>query len=363
MFDDTLPNQPKTGRGAIGNQAGRFEQQTAQAIDDGWLLADDENAGAKVSTHLHIDTSRAVINTVDSPDLPFMRSINPYRGCEHGCIYCYARPTHGYLGLSSGLDFETEIFYKPDAPAILRQELAAKNYAPLPITLGSNTDCYQPVERELQLTRRLVQVLHDHDHPLIVITKSALVARDIDLLAPMAARGLARVNISLTTLDHDLARVMEPRTAAPHKRLATIRALVAVGIPVTVMVAPLIPGLTDHELEELLTAASDAGATQAHYTLVRLPHEVKDLFSEWLHAHRPDRAARVLSLIRQMRGGKLYDASFATRRTGTGPYAELIANRFRLAKQRLGFNDESYAELRTDLFRQPESGGQLRFGF
>jgi len=361
MFDE-LPNQTKAGRGAVGNPTGRYERFAARAIDDGWLSepSDDDPDEEKIATQLHIDTSRTVINDIKSPDLPYMRSINPYRGCEHGCIYCYARPSHGWLGYSAGLDFETQIFYKPDAPEILREELAARNYAPEVITLGSNTDCYQPVERGLKLTRRIIEVLSECDHPLTIITKSALVARDIDLLAPMAAKHLARVNISLTTLDPQLARVMEPRAAAPWKRLAAMRALSEAGIPVTVMTAPLIPALNDMEMEKLLEAAWEGGARSAHYTLVRLPYELKDLFAEWLRVHRPDRAEHVLSLIRQTRGGKLYDADYSQRRRGTGAYADLIAHRFRLAKKRLGYNLENW-DYDMGLFRKPERDGQMGF--
>lgn len=361
---DELPNQMKNGRGAVGNPAGRFERTATVAIDDGWLheLMEEDEDTPKLKTNLHIDTSRTVINHIDSPDLPYMRSINPYRGCEHGCIYCYARPSHSYLGFSSGLDFETEIFYKPDAPEILLRELAAKNYEPHSITLGSNTDCYQPVERDLKLTRRILEVLHEHAHPLTIITKSALVVRDIDVLAPMAAMGLAQVLVSVTTLDPKLARVMEPRAAAPHRRLATIRALASAGIPVTVMVAPIIPGLTDMEMEKILAAAYEAGARSAHYTVVRLAYDLKELFQEWLATHRPERKEHVLSLLRQMRGGKLYDASFGQRRTGTGPLADLIADRFALACKRIGFNRRD-RDLRTDLFHESARNSQLAFTF
>jgi DNA repair photolyase len=362
---DVLHSQAVNGRGAVSKPAGRFERFDAKAIDDGWQtpwLEEEEEYDHKLKTRLHIDTSRSVINEITSPDLPRMRSINIYRGCEHGCIYCFARPTHGYLGYSSGLDFETEIFYKPDAHEVLKTELAAKSYQAFPITLGTNTDCYQPVERGLRLTRRVVETLYRHAHPLAIITKSALVTRDIDVLAPMAMQKLARVNISLTTLDADLARVMEPRAASPQRRLATIRALTDAGIPVTVMVAPLIPGLTDMEMERLLEAAYSAGARHAHYALVRLPHEVKDLFSEWLQTHRPDRAAHVLSLIRQTRGGKLYDSTFGQRRSGSGAYADLIADRFELATKKFGFNLEPY-DMRCDLFRPPDRAGQMAFRF
>jgi DNA repair photolyase len=357
-----LPNRPRNGRGAVGNPAGRFERYTAQAEDDGWAdpAAEDDDP-PKLQTRLHVDATRTVINDTDSPDID-MRTINPYRGCEHGCIYCFARPSHGYLGFSSGLDFETQILHKPDAPEILLKELAAKNYRPRAITLGSNTDCYQPVERGLKLTRRIIEVLAAHHHPLNIITKSALVVRDIDLLAPMAARGLARVSVSLTTLDPKLARVMEPRAATPPRRLATMHALAEAGIPVTVMTAPLIPALTDMEMENLLEAAYDAGAREAGYTVVRLPWEIKDLFREWLQTHRPQRASHVLTLIRDMRGGKLYDATPGLRRRGTGAYADLLAARFRLACKRIGLNQVD-TELRTDLFTPPERDGQMGFDF
>jgi DNA repair photolyase len=360
---DILPYIAKNGRGTVGKPAGRFERFETKPVDDGWQsLVPDEGDAPKLKTNLHIDTSRSVINEIKSPDLPYMRSINPYRGCEHGCIYCYARPSHSYLGYSSGLDFETEIFHKPDAPEILLRELAAKNYKPMAITLGSNTDCYQPVERELKLTRRIIEILAAHDHPLVIITKSALVARDIDLLAPMAKKRLAKVNVSLTTLDPDLARVMEPRAAAPYKRLATMKALSDAGIPVTVMTAPLIPGLNDMELDKLLEAAYEAGARGAHYTVVRLPYDLKDLFREWLETHRPARAKHVLNLIRNTRGGKLYDADYSQRRSGTGVYADLIAQRFALAYDRIGYGKERIS-LRTDLFHPPSLAGQLAFGF
>lgn len=352
---DEIPPQPVNGRGAISKKVGRFEAYELEAVDDGWLMEEweeDEAFQHKLKTSLHIDTSRRVLNDITSPDLPFMRSLNPYKGCEHGCIYCYARPSHSYWGLSPGLDFETEIFYKPDAPELLRKELAAKNYRVQPVTLGSNTDCYQPVERHLKLTRGILEVFHETLHPFIIITKSALVLRDLDLLAPLAARNLVRVNISLTTLDSDLARAMEPRAAAPHRRLAIIKALADAGIPVTVMAAPMIPGLNDMELEKILEAAYAAGARFAHYTLVRLPYELKNLFEEWLEIHRPDRASHVLSLIRQTRGGKLYDADYSQRRSGTGVYAELLTKRFALAYRKFGFSTEQY-ELCCDIFHPP----------
>lgn len=362
---EELPNRTKAGRGAVGNPAGRYERYGSNAVDDGWLqqLTEDDPDEEKIPTTLHIDTSRTVINNIGSPDLPNqMRSINPYRGCEHGCIYCYARPSHSWLGFSAGLDFETQILHKPDGPEILRKELAARNYKPEVITLGSNTDCYQPLERGLKLTRRIIEVLSECNHPLMIITKSALVTRDIDLLAPMAKKHLARVAVSFTTLDPLLARVMEPRAAAPWKRLATMKALSQAGIPVTVMTAPLIPALNDMEMEKLLEAAWGAGARGAGYTLVRLPYELKELFTEWLQTHRPDRAEHVLSLIRQTRGGKLYDADFSQRRRGTGAYAELIKQRFAMATKRIGFNRSDW-DFDMELFRPPERDGQMGFSF
>jgi len=352
-MNNDLPSLPHNGRGAVSAPAGRFERLEKQAIDDGWLEGREDygEAPPKLKTHLHVDGTRTVINKVDSPDMGFMHTINPYRGCEHGCIYCFARPTHSYLGFSAGLDFETEILHKPDAPDILRRELAAKTYKPCPVLLGSNTDCYQPVERELQITRRLVEIFAETRHPVTIITKSALVVRDIDILAPMAAQGLARVNISLTTLDPKLARVMEPRAAAPYRRLQTMEALAKAGVPVGLMAAPLIPGLNDAELEKIMQSARDAGAQHAGYTLVRLPYELKALFSEWLSTHYPDRAEHVLSLIRETRDGKLYDAAYGQRRTGQGAYAELMGQRFALAHKRFGFSNKE--TLRTDLFMPP----------
>jgi DNA repair photolyase len=361
-MNDPLPFQPKNGRGAVSAPAGRFERFETKAVDDGWEEGREE--APKLKTHLHLDTSRSVINYIDSPDVGFSRSINPYRGCEHGCIYCYARPSHSYLGFSAGLDFETEIFHKADAPEILRRELSARNYKPATIVIGSNTDCYQPVERELKLTRAIIAILAESQHPTGIITKSALVTRDVDLLAPMAAKQLVRVNISLTTLDPTLARAMEPRAAAPYKRLKTIETLAKAGIPVTVMVAPMIPGLNDAELERIMQSAYDAGARNAHYTLVRLPYELKTLFEEWLRAHYPDRLDKVLSHIRETRNGKLYDADYSQRRIGTGVLADLLGQRFELAKKRYGFS-EGYYSLRKDLFRPPDHDGQqfaLAFG-
>ncbi len=285
-------------------------------------------------------------------DISFDRSINPYRGCEHGCVYCFARPSHAYLGHSPGLDFERKLYFKADAVALLRKELSAKGYTPATVALGVNTDAYQPVERKQRLTRSLLELLAAHNHPVTLISKSALIQRDIDLIAPMAAKGLARVAISLTTFDMKLARLMEPRAAAPHRRIETIRALSEAGIPVTVMTAPIIPALNEPELESLLAAAREAGAVSAGYVLLRLPHELKDIFHDWLKTHYPDRAARIINLLREMRGGRDYDSNWQTRQTGSGTYAKLFAKRFRLQARRLGYN-LTRSPLRTDLFEKP----------
>jgi DNA repair photolyase len=321
------------GRGAVSNPHNRYAAHQREAFDDGWPV--DESV-APPRTQVGIDTSETVLTRNRSPDVPFTRSVNPYRGCEHGCIYCYARPTHAWLGLSPGLDFETRLFHKPDAAVQLTRELARSGYAPDTIALGANTDPYQPVERRLGVTRSVLQVLHDCDHPVVVTTKSALVLRDLDLLAPMAERRLAAVLISVTTLDPGLARRLEPRAAAPGRRLEVIRVLAGVGVPVGVLVSPLIPGLTDADLETILARASEAGASRAGSLLLRLPLEVAGLFEAWLRAHYPERADRVLNLVRQCRDGRLNDPRFGTRMSGTGPVAELLAGRFRLAARRLG---------------------------
>ncbi len=350
-MDDALPARARKGRGAISNPDGRFETARRSAVDDGWASAADDDP-PPLATTLTADASRSVIARNDSPDIPFTQSINPYRGCEHGCVYCYARPSHGYLGLSAGLDFETRLFFKPDAARLLRAELARQGYRVAPIALGTNTDPYQPVERRLRVTRAILEVLAAQDHPLTIVTKSAAVIRDIDLLAPMSRKRLAKVFVSLTTLDPDLARRLEPRAATPGRRLAAIRALAEAGVHVGVMTAPVIPALTDHEIEALLAAASAAGAVSAGYTLLRLPHEVKDLFREWLETHAPNRAARVLARLAGLRGGQLNDPRFGSRMRGEGPQAALIAQRFRLARQRLGLDRNDWA-LTLDLFRTP----------
>ena len=350
--------KPHKGRGATLNPPGRFEPAVHEPFDDGWGTIEELALAPAPPTELFPDQSRRIITTNNSPDIPFDQSINPYQGCEHGCVYCYARPSHGYLGLSSGLDFETRLFVKHDAAELLRAELARPGYAPKPIALGANTDPYQPIERRLQITRRVLEVLRDARHPVGIVTKSAAVLRDTDLLAPMAALGLARVWLSVTTLDPVLARKLEPRAAAPHRRLDAIRGLVAAGIPTGVMVAPIIPALTDHEIERILLAAAEAGAVGAGYTLVRLPHEVKELMTGWLEAHYPDRAQHVLSLIRQCRGGRLNDPRFGSRLHGEGPYARLVAQRFARTCARLGL-DKRRMPQRTDLFRRPADGRQL----
>jgi len=318
------------------------------ATDDGWGLL--EEAPAKLRTSVTVDTSRTVITRNESPDLGFDRSINPYRGCEHGCAYCYARPTHAFLGLSPGQDFETRIFAKPDAPALLREELAKPGYRCRMIALGTNTDPYQPVEREHRITRQILEVLSAHDHPVGIVSKSALVTRDIDILAPMARRGLAKVAISVTSLDRKLANKLEPRASTPEKRLGAIRELSRAGIPAGVMVAPLIPALTDTEIESILLAAAQAGAREAGYVLLRLPLEVRELFEEWLAVHAPLKASRVMTLVRDTRGGKNYDPRFGIRQRGVGPYADLIAHRFAAATKRYGLGTDMIP-LDTSRFR------------
>ena len=324
---------PRKGRGAVSNASGRFEAMDREAVDDGWGSLDEEPLALR--TTLTVDASRSVISRNQSPDVPFEQSINPYRGCEHGCIYCFARPTHAWLGLSPGLDFESRLFYKPDAAHLLRRELARPGYQPKAITLGANTDPYQPVERRLGITRGIIEVLAACDHAVGIVTKSALVERDIDLLAPMAARGLASVCVSITTLDRTLARRMEPRAAAPERRLRSVRMLADAGIPVTVLVAPVIPVLNDPEIEHILETVARAGAVCAGYVLLRLPLEIAGLFHEWLHAHYPLKAEHVMARVRDTRGGRDYDARFGTRMRGEGVYADLIAARFKRACNRL----------------------------
>lgn len=351
---DEIKQRPQKGRGAISNATSRYERETRVLTDDGW--DGNETVAQTVRTSVLDDTSRTIISRNTSPDIMFDISVNPYRGCEHACIYCFARPTHAYLGLSPGLDFETKIFRKARAAELLAAELRAKSYRCQPLALGANTDPYQPIEREQRITRAILEVCRAFNQPVTIITKSALVLRDLDMLAPMAAAGLVHVALSITTLDRDLARRMEPRASTPPRRLDAIRELTAAGVPVAALASPMIPGLNDHEMEAILEAAAEAGAVQATYILLRLPLELKDLFEEWLREHVPNRADRVLSLIRQCREGELYKARFGTRMKGTGPVAELLSRRFRLAIRRLGLNARQ-ADLNCTLFRPPPAPG------
>ena len=345
----------RKGRGAVSNRDGRFERFVHEAEDDGWERRLEDDEAAPLRTTVLPDTARKVIARNTSPDVPFDRSINPYRGCEHGCVYCFARPSHAYLGLSPGLDFETMLFAKHDAATLLRAELAAPGYRCDLIQLGANTDPYQPIERRLKITRQVLEVLADCDHPVSITTKSDLVLRDLDILTPMAAKGLASVAVSVTTLDGPLARRLEPRAPAPAKRLAAIDGLAKAGVPVTVLAAPVIPALNDQELEDIVARAAAAGATAAGYILLRLPGEVADLFGEWLRTHYPARAERVLSRLRANRDGALYRSDWGTRRTGTGAEAELLAARFQAALRRAGMDRACSGSrpLATDLFRKP----------
>ncbi|MCB1483327.1 MAG: PA0069 family radical SAM protein [Hyphomicrobiaceae bacterium] len=349
-----VDEERRRGRGARSNHTGRFEAEQTQAFDDGW----ESLAGLDAfKTQVMEDSARSIIARNDSPDISFDRSINPYRGCEHGCIYCYARPSHCYLGHSAGLDFETKLYAKSNAAALLEKELSSPRYEPQTIALGANTDPYQPIERERRITRGILEVLAKTRHPVGIVTKSALVTRDIDILAPMAAQGLAKVAISITTLDRDLARTMEPRAATPARRLDAVRQLAEAGIPVAVMMAPIVPALNDHEIERVLEAARNAGAREAGYVMLRLPLEIKELFREWLAEAFPDRAERILGLLRAMHGGEDYISAFGHRQRGSGAYANQIALRFRLARKRLGLENERLG-LRTDLFARPFARGQ-----
>jgi DNA repair photolyase len=349
--DDEVAQPQHNGRGALSNASSRFDDEKMIRTTDGWDIEDEL---PPLRTTLTKDATRTILARNTSPDVPFDRSINPYRGCEHGCIYCFARPTHAYLGLSPGLDFETRILFKPDAAKLLTAELAAPKYRPDVVAMGTNTDPYQPVERDLKITRSILRVLSDFNNPVGIVTKNHLVTRDIDILGDMAKRNLAEVFLSVTTLDKDLARDMEPRASAPYRRLDAIKKLADAGVPVGVMTAPMIPGLNDHEMEAILEKATEAGATRAGFTVLRLPLEIKDLFDEWLRTNRPDRAEKVLSLIRQMRGGALYQAEFGTRMRGEGPIAQLLGARFQAAVKRLGLNRIRY-RLDTMRFAVPES--------
>jgi DNA repair photolyase len=366
LADAVPPALPFKGRGAISNRTGRYEKQERVAVDDGWerspAAGEEEDAPALPRTSVAIDATRTIIARNDSPDIPFDRSINPYRGCEHGCVYCFARPTHAYLGLSPGLDFETKLLMKPDAARLLERELRNPRYRCDVMAMGTNTDPYQPIEREHRITRQILEVLRAFNHPVCIVTKSALITRDIDVLADMAKCNLASVGVSVTTLDRDLARVMEPRASTPPRRLAAIAALAAAGIPTSVMVAPIIPALNDSEIERILAAAAAAGACSADYVLLRLPLEIKELFEEWLDAHAPAKARRVLDLVRQTRDGQLYDSTFGRRMSGTGPVAQLVRQRFRLACRRLGLDRRRLA-LDVTRFRPPPAvGDQLTLG-
>lgn len=344
----------RRGRGAQSNASGRYEAEARVAFDDGWQSLEDL---PPFTTTVAVDTARKVITRNDSPDIGFDRSINPYRGCEHGCVYCFARPTHAYMGLSPGLDFESRLFAKPDAPALLEKELASPDYEPRMIAIGTNTDPYQPIEREHRIMRGILEVLERTGHPVGIVTKSALVIRDIDILARMARRNLVKVALSVTTMDPKLARSMEPRASTPPKRIEALRQLAEAGVPTTVMVAPIIPALNDCEIERILDSAAHAGVKEASYVLLRLPLEVRDLFREWLIANYPDRYRHIFTLIRDMRGGRDYDSQWGTRMKGTGPMAWMIGRRFEIACGKLGLNKKR-AKLTTDHFIRPKRAGQ-----
>jgi DNA repair photolyase len=345
----SLP-QLERGRGARSNPAHRLGDPARSFLDDG---------RDTLKTEVFTETPKTIITRNQSPDISFDRSINPYRGCEHGCTYCYARPAHAYMGLSPGLDFESKLFIKPNAAALLREELTAPNYSPKTIALGANTDPYQPIERQYRITRSLIEVLGEFRHPFGIVTKNHMVTRDIDLLKPLAALGLVKVALSITTLDSKLARAMEPRASTPSKRLAAIELLAAAGIPTVVMIGPVIPGLNDHEIEAILKAARGAGAREAGYTMLRLPHEVKGIFKDWLEKAYPDRFARIMAQVKEVRGGQESSSQFGERHTGSGPVAWMIGRRFQLATQKLGLNAKRL-KLKTELFERPVPvGGQL----
>jgi len=346
----------RKGRGAVSNPEGRFESQSRVREDDGWDSLAEEVP--PLETVVAEDPARSIISRNDSPDVPFTQSINPYKGCEHGCIYCFARPTHAYLNLSPGLDFETKLFYKPGAAALLEQELRKPRYVCQSISLGTNTDPYQPIERKYRVTRSILEVLRRFRHPVGIVTKgAALIERDLDILADMASANLAVVAVSITSLKDEIKRTLEPRAASPASRLRVVRRLTEAGVPVMVMVAPVIPFVTDAELEQILEAAKEAGALAAGYVMLRLPYEVKDLFREWLDAHVPLKAKHVMSLVQQMRGGKDYDSAWGKRMTGQGEYAGMIARRFRLACKRLGLGFDARLRLDTAQFRAPPAAG------
>ncbi|MEM5345908.1 PA0069 family radical SAM protein [Paraburkholderia azotifigens] len=349
------PPAPRKGRGAVTNLQGRYEVDQREAVDDGWIAPSEEESGRPaLRTQVFEERAKSILTHNQSPDIPFSVSLNPYRGCEHGCIYCFARPTHSYLGLSPGLDFESRIYAKVNAPELLAREMAKKSYVPEPIALGVNTDAWQPAERGLQLTRRVIQVMSDHNQAFAAITKNSLIERDIDLLAPMAEKGLMMAAITITTLDADIARTLEPRAATPARRLRTIRALSEAGIPVGVSIAPVIPFVTEQDMERVLEACAEAGAISASYIVLRLPWEVAPLFKGWLDAHFPDRAERVMNRVRDMRGGKDYDPSFSTRMKGEGLWADLLKQRFANAVRRLGLNARNHGILDMSHFRRVE---------
>ncbi len=346
--------QPPRGRGTRSNATGRFERQNRAYVDDGWeSLADLP----PLKTTVFEENSKTIISRNQSPDINFEQSINPYRGCEHGCVYCYARPTHAYMGLSPGLDFESKLFIKPNAAALLREEFTAPNYVPRSIALGANTDPYQPIERTYRITRQVLEVLSEFHHPVGIVTKSALVLRDLDILTSMAERNLVKVAVSVTSLDGKLARAMEPRASTPAKRLEALRVLSSSGVPTVLMMGPIIPAVNDMEIEAVLQAGAAAGVKEAGYTMLRLPLEVKELFKDWLQTHMPDRAAKVMAHVRGVRAGRDNDPNFGTRMTGTGPYAWMTGRRFQLACERLGIN-EARVRLATDLFQRPVQAGE-----
>ena len=355
---DSMPLPPgqDRGRGARSNESSRHQRLKRRFMDDGWESLAELPA---LKTSVTAESAKTIITRNSSPDISFDRSINPYQGCEHGCSYCYARPTHANFGLSPGLDFESKLFAKTNAAELLRKELAAPGYQPATIALGANTDPYQPIERRYRITRQVLEVLAEHGHPVGIITKSALVLRDLDILKPMAERGLVKVAISVTSLDPRLSRAMEPRASMPAKRLQAMEMLSAAGVPTTVMVAPVVPALNDSEIEAILKAAAAAGAKEAGYVLLRLPLEVRDIFCEWLADAFPDRAAHVLSLMRQMRQGKDYDATWGRRQTGTGPYAWSIGRRFEIACRRFGLNRRKLGLSTAQFRRPPQAGDQL----
>ena len=352
-----IERERRRGRGTVSNASGRYEPIARIAFDDGWQSLDEL---PPFKTTVQVDATRKIITRNESPDISFDRSINPYRGCEHGCVYCFARPTHAYLGLSPGLDFESKLFMKPDAPVLLEKELSAPGYSPRTIAIGTNTDPYQPIEKKYQIMRRILQVLERAGHPVGIVTKSNLILRDLDILTRMAERRLVKVALSVTTLDPKLARVMEPRAPTPARRLETLRRLSQAGVPASVMVAPVIPAINDAEIERILDAASIAGVKGAGYVLLRLPLELRDLFREWLRENFPDREKHVFKLIRDMRGGKDYDSTWGKRMTGAGPYAWMIGRRFEAACEKLGLNAEK-SPLTTEHFQPPVKGSeQLR---